>query len=131
LALALPLLFFAIILGSSIGAVGAVYITQLPPIKLSVFQQNYVDSQFTVIVLKTVLRKSSTTIQIRLTNSGTSTHSANVTISCYGASDNLLQETTQSTGNVAAGQYVDQTYNFNLVNINNFSYSEITVQDLT
>lgn len=131
LGLGLPLLIFTIVLGSSIGAVGAIYVTQLPPIKLSIFQQNYADSEFTVVVLRTNLRRTNTEIDIRLTNGGTSTHSANVTVSCYGDSDNLLQETFQLTGSVAAGQYVDRTYTFDAVNRNNFSYSEIAVQDLT
>jgi len=131
LGLGIPLLVCTILLGSSIGIAAAYSINSLPPIKLSIFEQTYGESEFTIAFTKTQLKKNSVTIKVQVTNNGDSTHSANITVSCHDADDNLLQDVAQLTGNVGAGQHVDLTYNFDSVSREDFSYCEATVEDLT
>jgi len=131
LGLGIPLIICIILVGSSIGVAAAYSVRSLSSFKLSMFEQTYQDSEFTAAVTKTIIGKSSITIQIRVTNNGTSTHSASVTVSCYDANSNLLQEISQLTGDVNTSQYVDLIYTFNSVSRDGFGYSEIIIEDLT
>ena len=131
LGLGIPLLICTILIGSSIGVAAAYSVRSLSSFKLSIFEQTYQDSEFTAAVAKTIIGKSSVTIQIQVPNNGASTHSANAAVSCYDANGNLLQEISQLTGDVNTSQYVDLTYTFNSVSRDGFGYSEIIIEDLT
>ena len=131
LGLGIPLIICIILVGSGIGVAAAYSVRSLSSFKLSVFEQTYQDSEFTAAVTKTIIGKSSVTIQIRVTNNGTSTHSASATVSCYDANGNLLQELSQLTGDVNASQHIDLTCIFNSVSRDDFGYSEIIIEDLT
>jgi hypothetical protein len=128
--LGVPLFLWVIVLGSVVG-VTALSVTQLTPIGLSIFQQTYTDSQFTTFVERTVPGQNSVKINIQLDNNDVVIHSANVTVACYDASDTLLEELAQLTGDVSDGGSVDLAYTFGSVTRATFSYCEIYIEDLT
>lgn len=128
--LGVPLLLWVVVLSGIVG-VTALSVTQLTPIGLSIFQQTYTDSQFTTFVERTVPGQNSVRVNIQVDNNDVSNHNANVTVACYDASDNLLEELAQLTGDVSGGGSVDLSYLFNSVTRATFSYCEIYIEDLT
>jgi hypothetical protein len=128
--LGVPILLWVVVLSGVVG-VTALSVTQLNPIGLSIFQQTYIDSQFTTFVERTVPGQNSVRVNIQVDNNDVATHSANVTVACYDASDNLLEELAQLTGDVSGGGNVAFSYTFTSVTRATFSYCEIYIEDLT
>jgi hypothetical protein len=128
--LGVPILLWVVVLSGVVG-VTALSVTQLTPIGLSIFQQTYTDSQFTTFVERTVPGQNNVRVNIQVDNNDVATHSANVTVACYDASDNLLEELAQLTGDVSGGSNVVFSYTFTSVTRATFSYCEIYIEDLT
>lgn len=127
--LGVPLFLWVVVISSVVG-VAAVSVTQLSSRQSKISQQSYEASLFTVLVTRTVPRKSAVSVDVQVRNHDAHQHSAIVTVSCYAVNGDLLEEQSQLTGEVNGETAVTLSYSFR-IDRSAFSYCDIVVEDLT
>jgi hypothetical protein len=127
--LGVPLFLWVVVISSVVG-VAAVSVTQLSSRQSKIPQQSYEASLFTVLVTRTVPRKSAVNVDVQVRNHDAHQHSAIVTVSCYAVNGDLLEEQSQLTGEVNGETAVTLSYSFR-IDRSAFSYCDIVVEDLT
>lgn len=124
-----PLLLWVVVISSVVG-VAVVSATRLSSSQGVVSQQSYEASVFTVLVTRTVPRKSAVSIDVQVRNTDNYPHSALVTVACYTVDGDLLEERSQFTGIMNGGTAVTVPYSF-CVDRSAFSYCDVVVEDIT
>jgi hypothetical protein len=127
--LGVPLFLWVVVISSVVG-VAAFSVTQLSSRQSRISQQSYEASLFTVLVTRTVPRKSAVSVDVQVRNRDAHQHSAIVTVACYTVNGDLLEEQSQLTGEVNGETSVTLPYNFR-IDRSAFSYCDIVVEDLT
>ena len=127
-----PLFFIVLaIIGFSSGTVAAALFNSLSPIKLSVFQQQVTESDFTV--LSTIYRiRSGTKILyiIEIKNLGADIHSANVTLTFVDDAGDSIGSDSFLTGNINAGATLRHTATVIVTDVNLWKNTLIDIQQI-
>jgi len=93
-------------------SVAAITLSDLPAIKMSVFNQQFQSADFSVTNVNVDLRgETQVRLRLSLQNNDVQTHSANVTVQLIDNSGAIIAEAWQLTGNVNGGNTVRLNYN--------------------
>ena len=118
-----------LLIGISIGATIGLVITSLSPEYISLYQGSYANSHFTIDSFIThASSPNKIIITVKLTNTDTASHSANVTIYLYDSSGTELTHQTQQTGNIDGGKSTILIYIFN-VDVSKYDHPFIEIHD--
>ena len=118
-----------LLIGLSIGATIGLVITSLSPEYISLYQGSYANSHFRIDDLIThVSNANKIIITVKLSNTDTATHSANVTIYLYDSNGNELTHQTKQTGSIDGGKSTILIYIYN-VDVSKYDHPFIEIHD--
>lgn len=122
-------IILGVLIGLSIGTAIGITIISLPTEYITLYQGSYADSHFRIDSFTTHASSDhQITIQIKLTNTDTETHSANVTVILYDDEGEILAQATQNTGDVDGGHQKTLVFHFT-VDVEEYDHPFIEVHD--
>lgn len=118
-----------LLIGLSVGTIIGLVINSLTPEYISLYQGSYADSHFRVDGFIThVSNAHKIIITVKLTNTDSNQHSANVTIYLYDSNGVELTHQTKQTGNIDGNGVKLLTYIFN-VEVSQYDHPFIEIYD--
>ncbi|HET7324615.1 MAG TPA: FxLYD domain-containing protein [Halococcus sp.] len=101
-----------LVVGSA-GIAAALTMTDMGTEQISLFNSGTSDSDFTIQSYDTAITGTdSVDVVLTLNNGDAAAHNASVTVQLLDSSGNVLTESTQETGSVAASETYSTSYNF-------------------
>ena len=114
-----------------IGGVAALTVTELDPLKISLFTQVISPAEILAVTKTVLIKQKSVTIELTMTNIGTVQHSANVTVTCYDIDLADIYDMTNVVSDLGAGASVSTTFSFtDAQGVNRLTYNGHDIQIL-
>jgi len=122
-------IILGVLIGLSVGTAVGLTIVTLPTEYITLYQGNYASSHFRITSFTTHSSNDhQLTIQIKLENTDTDEHSANITIYLYNEDGELLASQTKNTGDVDGGHQKTLVFHFN-IDVEDYDHPFIEIHD--